>query len=218
MPGLCAPYGAGTGNEGDMPSIYDIKPRFQALLRPLVRGLAGAGATANQVTLAALALSLAAGALVAAVAAPRVLLLLPLWLFLRMALNAIDGMLAREHGQASKLGAVLNELGDVLADAGLYLPLALRPEFPPLPLVLLVLLGVIAEMTGVVGVQIGASRRYDGPLGKSDRAFLFGLLGLLLGLGLAPGAWRPLLLWAAGALAALTIFNRARRALQEIAP
>ncbi len=201
-----------------MPSIYDIKPRFQALLRPLVRGLAGAGATANQVTLAALALSLAAGALVAAVAAPRVLLLLPLWLFLRMALNAIDGMLAREHGQASKLGAVLNELGDVLADAGLYLPLALRPEFPPLPLVLLVLLGVIAEMTGVVGVQIGASRRYDGPLGKSDRAFLFGLLGLLLGLGLAPGAWLPWLLWAAVALAALTIFNRARRALQEIAP
>lgn len=200
-----------------MPSIYDIKPRFQALLRPLVRGLAGAGATANQVTLAALALSLAVGALVAAVAAPRVLLLLPLWLFLRMALNAIDGMLAREHGQASKLGAVLNELGDVLADAGLYLPLALRPEFPPLPLVLLVLLGVIAEMTGVVGVQIGASRRYDGPLGKSDRAFLFGLLGLLLGLGLAAGAWLHWLLWLAVILAGLTIINRARQALREIA-
>ncbi|MFO1515848.1 MAG: CDP-alcohol phosphatidyltransferase family protein [Lysobacterales bacterium] len=200
-----------------MPSIYDIKPRFQALLRPLVRGLAGAGATANQVTLAALGLSLAVGALVAAVATPRVLLLLPLWLFLRMALNAIDGMLAREHGQASKLGAVLNELGDVLADAGLYLPLALRAEFPPLPLVLLVLLGVIAEMTGVVGVQIGASRRYDGPLGKSDRAFLFGLLGLLLGLGLAAGAWLHWLLWLAVILAALTIINRARQALREIA-
>lgn len=200
-----------------MPSIYDIKPRFQALLRPLVRGLAGAGATANQVTLAALGLSLAVGALVAAAATPRVLLLLPLWLFLRMALNAIDGMLAREHGQASKLGAVLNELGDVLADAGLYLPLALRPEFPPLPLVLLVLLGVIAEMTGVVGVQIGASRRYDGPLGKSDRAFLFGLLGLLLGLGLAAGAWLHWLLWLAVILAALTIINRARQALREIA-
>ena len=200
-----------------MPSIYDIKPRFQALLRPLVRGLAGAGATANQVTLAALGLSLAVGALVAAVATPRVLLLLPLWLFLRMALNAIDGMLAREHGQASKLGAVLNELGDVLADAGLYLPLALRPEFPPLPLVLLVLLGVIAEMTGVVGVQIGASRRYDGPLGKSDRAFLFGLLGLLAGLGLAAGAWLHWLLWLAVILAALTIINRARQALREIA-
>lgn len=82
---------------------------------------------------------------------------------------------------------------------------------------LLVLLGVIAEMTGVVGVQIGASRRYDGPLGKSDRAFLFGLLGLLLGLGLAAGAWLHWLLWLAVILAALTIINRARQALREIA-
>ena len=39
-----------------MPSVYDIKPRFQALLRPLVRRLAAAGTTANQVTVAAMQL------------------------------------------------------------------------------------------------------------------------------------------------------------------
>jgi CDP-diacylglycerol--glycerol-3-phosphate 3-phosphatidyltransferase len=33
-----------------------------------------------------------------------------------MALNAIDGMLAREHDMQSPLGAMLNELGDVLSD------------------------------------------------------------------------------------------------------
>jgi len=33
-----------------------------------------------------------------------------------MALNAIDGMLAREHHMQSKLGAILNELGDVVSD------------------------------------------------------------------------------------------------------
>ena len=33
--------------------------------------------------------------------------IMPLWLFLRMTLNAIDGMLAREHDMQSKLGAVL---------------------------------------------------------------------------------------------------------------
>ncbi len=43
------------------------------------------------------------------------LLLLPVTLFVRMALNAIDGMMAREHGQASAAGAVLNELSDVVA-------------------------------------------------------------------------------------------------------
>jgi CDP-diacylglycerol--glycerol-3-phosphate 3-phosphatidyltransferase len=40
-----------------MASIYDPKPRFQTLLRPLVGRLAGAGVTANQVTLAAAVLS-----------------------------------------------------------------------------------------------------------------------------------------------------------------
>ena len=46
-----------------------------------------------------------------------------------MALNAIDGMLAREYGQKSRLGAYLNELGDVVSDAALYAPFALLAAF-----------------------------------------------------------------------------------------
>ena len=109
-----------------MPSVYDLKPAFQRLLRPLCGALARAGVTANQVTVAAALLSLAAGALVAWRPAARwPLLLIPGVLLVRMALNAIDGMLAREHGQKSALGGILNELGDVVSDAALYLPLAL---------------------------------------------------------------------------------------------
>jgi len=199
-----------------MASIYQLKPAFQGALRPLVRALARAAVTANQVTLAAVALAVATGAMLLVCESRRVLLLLPLALFLRMALNAIDGMLAREHGQASKLGAILNELGDVVADAAMYLPLALRPEFPALPIVVLVVLAIIVEMTGVIGVQIGASRRYDGPFGKSDRAFVFGALGLLLGLGVDAGSWLAGLLWLLVALSALTVANRARGALAQI--
>ena len=65
----------------------------------------------------------------------------------------------------------MNELSDVISDAGLYLPLALVPGFAPWLIVGIVVLSILTEMTGVIGVQIGASRRYDGPLGKSDRAF-----------------------------------------------
>jgi CDP-diacylglycerol--glycerol-3-phosphate 3-phosphatidyltransferase len=130
-----------------------------------------------------------------------------------MALNAIDGMLAREFGQKSRLGAVLNELGDVVADAGLYLPLAFHPALDPRLVVPAVLLAIIGEMTGVVAIQIGAERRYDGPMGKSDRAFWFGLLGLLLGLGVPPGWWANGLIGLIGALGIMTILNRARRAL-----
>jgi CDP-diacylglycerol--glycerol-3-phosphate 3-phosphatidyltransferase len=200
-------------------SIYNLKPRFQKLLRPLADTLAGAGVTANQVTLAALGLSVLAGGAVALwPGAVLPLLLLPIVLFARMALNAIDGMLAREHNQASRLGAYLNEICDMLSDAALYLPFALLPGVSGPLVVLAVVLALVGEAAGMLGPALGASRRYDGPLGKSDRAFLFGALALLLGLGLAPGAWLTLALWAALALGGLTIANRVRRALREAAP
>lgn len=199
-----------------MPSIYQLKPAFQNLLRPLTRGLAAAGVTANQVTLAALALSCLSGAVLAWQPLNRpLLLLIPLTLFFRMALNAIDGMLAREHAMKSRLGALLNELGDALSDSALYLPLALVPGFNPWLVVAVVVLSVIVEMTGVVAVQIGAARNYAGPMGKSDRAFVFGLITLLLGLNVSPGTWVTLLLGAMVLLSILTIYNRARHSLAE---
>jgi CDP-diacylglycerol--glycerol-3-phosphate 3-phosphatidyltransferase len=201
-----------------MPTIYDIKPAFQALLRPLVVRLAAAGVTANQVTLAAAVLSCAAGgALAWWPQSLWPLRLMPAVLFARMALNAIDGMLAREHNMKSPLGGILNELGDVVSDAALYLPFALVPGLSSAWVIAVVLLAIVSEMAGVVAVQIGASRRYDGPLGKSDRAFLFGLLGLLGGLGVAFGRWADLVLAMASLLLVITIFNRSRKALAEIA-
>ncbi|MFC2950611.1 CDP-alcohol phosphatidyltransferase family protein [Marinicaulis aureus] len=199
-----------------MPTIYDLKPKFQALLRPFCMRLADAGVTANQVTLIASGLSLAHGAAhIMNPGAKWVLILLPIILFIRMALNAIDGMLAREFGQASKLGAILNELTDVISDAALYLPFAFIPGLPAPLVVVAVLLGVIAEMTGVIGVQIGASRRYDGPFGKSDRAFFFGALAILL-IIFDPGRWSTVLIAFACALSAATIVNRSRLALKEV--
>lgn len=202
-----------------MTSIYQLKPRFQALLRPGVAALARAGVTANQVTVFAALLSLAAGMAIAfAQPSTAVLGLLPAVLLLRMALNAVDGMLAREHGQQSRLGAILNELGDVVADAALYLPLCWVAGFDPRLVVGIVLAATIAEMTGVIGVQVGASRRYDGPMGKSDRAFVFGALGLALALGAPAGAWLDIVLGLVLLLSVATIANRARCALNEARP
>ncbi len=199
-----------------MPSIYDLKPKFQSLLRPLCGALAKAGVTANQVTLAAFGLCLAHGVANAATGgADWALWSLPIVLFIRMAMNAVDGMLAREFGQKSKIGAILNELTDVLSDAALYLPFALIVGLQPVLVVGLVFFGVVAEMTGVVGVQIGASRRYDGPFGKSDRAFFFGAFAVLL-LFFEPGRWSTVLIAFAAALGLATIVNRARNALKEV--
>jgi CDP-diacylglycerol--glycerol-3-phosphate 3-phosphatidyltransferase len=197
-------------------TIYDLKPRFQALLRPVSNALARAGLSANDVTLGALLLSVAHGAWIALQpASPWPLLLLPVTLFLRMAMNAIDGMMAREHSQMSPQGAVLNELSDVIADAALYLPFALVPRLDAELVVLVVIAGIVAEMAGALGPMIGASRSYAGPLGKSDRALAFGLLAVLLGVGLAPGLWSTLYLAALLLLSGLTVLNRARAIIAQ---
>ena len=199
-----------------MASIYQLKPRFQALLRPLVARMHAAGVTANQVTLGAAIGSLIIAALVAGFARHHwVFALIPVWMFLRMALNAIDGMLAREFGQQTTLGAYLNELCDVIADAALYLPFALIAGVSPIYVVLVVLLGVISEYAGVMGPMVGASRRYDGPMGKSDRAFCFGVLGAGVASGLLPIIWIDPLLILIAALLGYTLFNRVRRGLAQ---
>ena len=173
-----------------MPSVYDLKPRFQALLRPIVKGLAKNGVTANQVTIAALLLSVIVGVLL--VLFPQsvtVLWLVPVVLFVRMALNAIDGMLAREHDQKSALGGLLNEVGDVVSDVALYLPFAWLNGMPETLVIIVIAVMLITEVAGLATIQVGASRRYDGPMGKSDRAAVFGLIAILLALNISVSAW-----------------------------
>ena len=199
-----------------MSSVYELKPAFQRLLRPLVHGLVSAGITPNQLTLAAAGGSVAVGAAVAALArTPRWLLLLPAWLLVRMALNAMDGMAAREHSMRTRLGGALNEVGDVVSDAALYLPLAAILPGPPWPAVAFALGAVLTEFCGLLGPALGGARRYDGPMGKSDRAALVGLLGLLS--GLAPGTLRvwPAVLWMGSAFTVMTCWNRVARVLRE---
>lgn len=198
-------------------SIYLLKGRFQDLLRPGVRLLARAGVTANQVTLAAAALSLLVALLVssAAPARPLLYLLLPVWMLLRMALNAVDGMLAREFGQQSPLGAYLNELCDVVADAALYLCLLTVPGVHAPLLWTMVLLALLTEYAGVLGVMVGGGRRYEGPMGKSDRAFLVGLAGLLLAPGWIDGRAVDIAAILVAALCLVTLWRRVGAGLRE---
>jgi CDP-diacylglycerol--glycerol-3-phosphate 3-phosphatidyltransferase len=195
-----------------MPTLYDLKPRFQGLLRPLVVRLAAAGITANQVTIATGVASVALGVWLAF--EHRGWILLPVFLLARIALNAMDGMLAMEHGQKSRLGAVLNELTDVISDAALTLPFATLPGWNPLAVAGAIFFASLTEMAGILGLMIGSTRRYEGPFGKSDRALALGFLGAWLALDWPVIDWvRQItpVVWMA--LCCVTIVNRVRRAL-----
>jgi CDP-diacylglycerol--glycerol-3-phosphate 3-phosphatidyltransferase len=168
-----------------MLTIYTLKPAFSRACR----AIAGGWMSPNMAT----ALGVVAAAGVGAVFVlgfegdPRLLLLAPPLLLLRMAFNALDGLLARERHLADTRGEALNELCDVGGDCLSYLPVAVfAPTEPVRAMAFAVLIAtLLAEFTGVVGKAVTGTRRYEGPLGgKSDRAFWFGLGALLL-------AWRP---------------------------
>ena len=190
-----------------MLSLYALKPGFQALLRPIVRTLAQVDVTANAVTLGSLVMCACYGALLAMTSSKVVLLFLPAVLLLRMALNAIDGMLAREHAKASILGARLNEFGDVLSDICLYLPF--MTLVTPAELVLLVVLtGLVVEFAGILSCAHGGERNYQGPFGKSDRAAFFAAIAVTLSLLKLSDTVMAALFVMAGIGGIVTVFNR----------
>jgi CDP-diacylglycerol--glycerol-3-phosphate 3-phosphatidyltransferase len=200
-----------------MISVYQLKPAFQNLLRPIVKFLAEHGVTANQVTISAFLLSCCTGAIVYAFApaCAWVYLLLPVFLFVRMALNAFDGMLAREYNQKSRLGAIYNEMGDILSDLALYIPFWSMRHVCLWNILAFSLLLTLTETAGIMGLQIQASRRYDGPMGKSDRAFWIGALGLLAVFNFPSPCITNIVVWVLNALMLYTIWNRFSNALKE---
>lgn len=163
-----------------MISIYKLKPAFQKLLKPILVQLHHWQITANQITLSSIVLSLLIGiAFWMGTTHKFLFLALPIGLLLRMGLNALDGMMARTYSQQSLKGEVLNELGDIVSDLFIYFPLLLFEPDSLYLIVLFICLSIINEFAGLLAKIVSGERRYDGPMGKSDRAFIMSLYGIL---------------------------------------
>lgn len=155
-------------------SLYALKPAFVSALDGIQTRLIRRGVSANRVSMTGVVA--AAAAAVAVVAGGRFpiawLTVLPLcvaW----MALNALDGSIARAAGDVSRRGALLNELADRAGDlliltAGFYV----SPWF--VPAAALALVG-ISELIGAVGWAVIERRVLVGPMPKPDRAIVIGL-------------------------------------------
>lgn len=207
-------------------SLYQLKSQFQNQLRPISDTLVEHHCTANQVTISAVVLSVGTAYVIATRAeeSPRLWLSLPLSLFMRMALNAIDGLMAREHGQASTMGAVLNEAGDLVADTAFFISILPHLNQATISgahnhgsyeqhIASLSLLSISTELLAIAS-NIGFQERANqGPLGKSDRALLLGVLGTVMGMKLPLtrlGVCLSSLLLISEALLIKTCLNRLR--------
>jgi CDP-diacylglycerol---glycerol-3-phosphate 3-phosphatidyltransferase len=197
-------------------SLTYLKPRFKLALQPVAAGLARRGVVANQVTVASLLGSLLVGATLAHGAGhSMVFALLPMWLLVRMGLAAIDGTLAIEFGQKSRLGGILNEVGDAVSDVALIAPLAFISATLIPAVVVISALTIAIELAGIVGLLLGGIRRVEGPFGKADRSIALGAAGAWIACFGGLPADAAVVLGICNGLAVLTIVNRVRFSFRE---
>ncbi len=163
-----------------MISVYQFKPKFQELLFPVLHFLHKHKISANQITMGAIIWSALLGALLfLSPAHPVYMIFVAVGLLIRMALNALDGMMARTYNQQSKKGEILNEMGDILSDTFIFCGLFGFYFGHHTFLFLFIIMSVINEFAGVLAKTVSGARRYDGPMGKSDRALFIGLWCIL---------------------------------------
>lgn len=162
-----------------MISVYKIKPLFQKLLKPLLSIFYKIGFTANSITWIAIILSVTIGVLFWFFPYGQMLWIFAVALLVRMVLNALDGMMAKTYNMTSVSGEILNELGDVVSDAAMFIPLIQLTGVNIWYVLLFVFLATLNEFIGVLTKASTGTRRYDGPMGKSDRALVLGITCLL---------------------------------------
>ena len=162
-----------------MISVYKIKPKFQQLLKPVLNMFYKVGLTANAITWMAILLSAAIGVAFWFFPNGHMLWIFPVGLLVRMALNALDGMMAKTYNMTSVSGEMLNELGDVVSDAVMFFPLIKLTGVNFWWVLGFIFLSTLNEFIGVLTKAATGTRRYDGPMGKSDRALVLGVTCLL---------------------------------------
>ncbi|MGD8925786.1 MAG: CDP-alcohol phosphatidyltransferase family protein [Thioalkalispiraceae bacterium] len=188
---------------------YGLKSRFQALLMPARDRLVTQGYSPNQITIVTTLLCMVyACLLVWPATANACLLMLPVFLLLRMALNALDGMIATKTHTKTALGTVLNEVGDVISDLFLFGAFIFILPAADWLWLLLMTLNLLIEFVSLALFMATGERPVLGPFSKSDRALYLGILSLLL-VGFAGNSMVITYYIGIGILLALlTIWNR----------
>jgi CDP-diacylglycerol--glycerol-3-phosphate 3-phosphatidyltransferase len=171
-----------------MAGIYVLKPAFQRSLAGIERVLVARHVHPDRLTEAALVLSVVGGAsLFAAPWQPWLLAVVPVVAVVRTALNALDGMVARDTGLARPWGEVFNELCDRFADVSLLGGLALAAPSNLLLGAAAIVMMLLSSYLAILNKAAGGRRLYMGPMGKADRMVLLAI-GVPIGFFL-PLAW-----------------------------
>jgi phosphatidylglycerophosphate synthase len=160
--------------------LYALKPKFRQSLGFVERRLIRAGVSADAITVVGLLFALAAGAaLWFGRSGGGWLLIVPIAVFLRIAANALDGMVAIATGTTHPRGEVLNETADRVADVAIFFPLIAVPGLEPALVTATIAMVLITSTVGITARAAGGPRIYAGVMGKADRMLVVGFAAVV---------------------------------------
>ncbi|MBB5076640.1 CDP-alcohol phosphatidyltransferase family protein [Nonomuraea endophytica] len=190
-----------------MNGLYALKPWYAARLGGVRTLLVAREVPPWAITAAGVAFAAAAGAVLATTRpGPLAALAVALLLAARLACANLDGGVARESGRATRFGAVVNELGDRLAELAVLAGCLVLA--PPALVATTALAATLPSWIALAGAAAGARRAQGGPVGKTERCVLLAAFALT--------GWAPwLIVLAAGS--AITALVRLARIGRELA-
>ncbi len=161
-------------------NIYSIKPYFQKLLSPLFKLLILLRVHPNYINFFALFISIIAGISFLYTDQYNFLfIIIPFLLLLRIAFNALDGMVARKLNLSSKVGELYNELSDRLSDMVIFICLAFANYVNLTLMLILTCIILLNSYLGILGKASGGSRQFIGIMGKADRMLYLGIITII---------------------------------------
>jgi phosphatidylglycerophosphate synthase len=132
--------------------------------------------------------------------APWLLIIAPIFCYLRLWFNMLDGMVALAVGTATARGEILNDLPDRISDIVIFVGVAHSGWMNPILGYWAAIFAVLTAYVGIFGQAIGGQREFSGWMSKPWRM-----------VALHIGAWTTLACWwwndQSIRLQALTIFD-----------
>jgi len=100
---------------------------------------------------------------------PWLLILGPLFCYLRLFLNMLDGMVALAAGKASARGEIINDLPDRISDILIFTAVAQSNLCAPALGYLAAIFAILTAYVGLLGQAAGAGRQFAGIMSKPWR-------------------------------------------------
>lgn len=157
--------------------FYNLKHASAKLLHPLLKFLINFHP--NTLTSASLIFSLFAGLCFFLSKIPGFLILAIPFILLRMAMNVLDGMLARQKGISGPEGEVFSEMTDRFSDLALLMGITFSGYTNNILGLSATISILIVSYMGILGKAVGANRQFGGFLGKVDRMVYMSLAAIM---------------------------------------